>query len=50
MVPFKRDPEGPKPLGEFLLEVGWGNVQRKASQKKKVSKSPSEKLQRERPP
>lgn len=36
MAPFRRDPEGQKPPGEFLLKVGWGKEQRQTGQGKKV--------------
>lgn len=38
MAPFRRDPEGQKPPGEFLLKVGWGKEQRQTGQGKKVSR------------
>lgn len=37
MAPFRRDPEGQKPPGEFLLKVGWGREQRQTGQREKVS-------------
>lgn len=38
MAPFRRDPEGQKPPGEFLLKVGWGKEQRQTGQGNKVSR------------
>lgn len=38
MAPVRRDPEGQKPPGEFLLKVGWGKEQRQTGQGKKVSR------------
>lgn len=37
MAPFRRDPEGQKPPGEFLLKVGRGKEQRQTGQGKKVT-------------
>lgn len=46
MAPFRRDPEGQKPPGEFLLKVGWGREQRQTG-RKKVSTPPHERPHRE---
>lgn len=44
MAPFRRDPEGQKPPGEFLLEVGWGRSKERQVRSRKFPHLPPEAL------